>query len=333
MKLFTWCFQCCCIGAVTLLSGCASHYTSNEYWLYPPMAVPLQSTIQQEIQIARLSQLLQRSDLDNNVRAKMHYERGVVYDSVGLRDLGRLDFSQSLSLNPNQPEILNLLGVYFTQVGDFDNAYEAFDSCLELDPDNAYAKQNQAIALYYGERSALAYDAMNESYRREDNDPFEALWFYIIQMDLDPVAAKQTLQQAYKDKTDELSWDLVGLMLYEVSEEQALKNVLQSTDENTALAQRLTELYFYLAKRYQLAGDYPNAISLYKLALSFNVYDYIEHRYAFLELASVFNKLRQQQEENINSDSSNLEQQAEQDSSPIIDPLEEEAQDPEAQPQ
>ncbi|MFA0280088.1 lipoprotein NlpI, partial [Vibrio sp. 10N.222.55.F8] len=66
----------------------------------------------------------------------------------------------SLSLNPAQPDIFNLLGVYFTQVGEFDAAYESFDSTLELDPANSYAERNRSIALYYGERYDLANEEM-----------------------------------------------------------------------------------------------------------------------------------------------------------------------------
>ncbi len=74
------------------------------------MAKPLQASIKQEVQIARLSQLLQRTDLEPEIRAKMLFERGNYYDSVGLRDLARLDFTQTLSINPAQPDVFNLLG-------------------------------------------------------------------------------------------------------------------------------------------------------------------------------------------------------------------------------
>ncbi|MDG2728218.1 lipoprotein NlpI, partial [Vibrio parahaemolyticus] len=46
-------------------------------------------------------------------------------------------------------------------------------------------------------------------------------------------------------------------------------------------------------KRNQLEGDIASAISLYKLAISFNVYDYVEHRYSFLELAQIYDQLQQ----------------------------------------
>lgn len=280
-----------CLALAT--TGCASTLSSNKsQWMYPPMAVPLQASVQQEVQIARLSQLLQRPDLSDPVRAKMHYERGNYYDSVGLRDLARLDFSQSLQLNPSQPDIFNLLGVYYTQVGEYDAAYEAFDSTLELDPHNSYAERNRAIALYYGGRLELARDEMAKHYHDDPSDPFRALWLYIIEAEIDPVVAKKDLLERYRQRSEEWGWVLVALMAEQVSEEQAFKAIIDASRENVLLAQRLTEVYFYLAKRYQLKGDFANAISLYKLAISFNVYEYVEHRYAFLELGNIFDQLQ-----------------------------------------
>lgn len=286
-------FQTASLCVLLTLTGCAS--TSDkitQQWVYPPMAVPLQASVQQEVQIARLTQLLQRTDLKKEVRAKMLFERGNYYDSVGLRDLARLDFNQSLSLNPAQPDIFNLLGVYFTQIGEFDAAYEAFDSTLELDPSNSYAERNRSIALYYGERYDLANEEMMKHYNDDPSDPFRALWLYVIQSELTPEQAKQDLEQRYGARDEQWGWVLVAIMLGDITEEQAFKAILSGTRDNTLLAQRLTETYFYLAKRHHLAGDYANAISLYKLALSFNVYEYVEHRYSFLELGRIFEQLQ-----------------------------------------
>ncbi|MGC9493272.1 lipoprotein NlpI, partial [Vibrio genomosp. F10] len=290
-------FRSATLSAFLLVTaGCASTSTPDQdQWIYPPMAVPLQASVQQEVQIARLTQLLQRADLQDEVRAKMHYERGNYYDSVGLRDLARLDFNQSLSLNPAQPDIFNLLGVYFTQVGEFDAAYEAFDSTLELDPDNAYAERNRAIALYYGGRIDLAYEEMSTHFERDPSDPFGALWLYIIQSEMDLEAAKTALMTRYEARTEEWGWVLVGLTLNDISEENAFKAILVGTRDNTLLAQRLTEVYFYMAKRYQQEGDFASAISLYKLALAGNVFEYVEHRYSFLELSRIYNQVKADQ--------------------------------------
>lgn len=286
-------------AALMLLAGCASNSSESDQsipWVYPPMAIPLQASVQQEVQIARLTQLLQRPDLTDEVRAKMLFERGNAYDSVGLRDLARLDFTQSLALNPAQPDIFNLLGVYYTETGEFDAAYESFDSTLELDPSNEYAMRNRAVALYYGERPQLAFDEADKHYQMDPNDPFRALWRYIIKMDLDPNSAKAELSQQFKSHNEEWGWLLVAMMLDEISEEQLFKVILASTRDNNLLAQRLTEAYFYLGKRYHMQGDYAHAVSLYKLAISFNVYEYVEHRYSFIEMGRIYKDVREAQQ-------------------------------------
>lgn len=278
--------------ALLITAGCASTSSNDAQWLYPPMAVPLQASVQQEVQIARLSQLLQRPDLSNDIRAKMLFERGNYYDSVGLRDLARLDYNQSLALNPAQPDLFNLLGVYFTQVGEFDAAYDAFDSTLELAPDNSYAARNRAIALYYGDRIDLALEDMQKHYLEDPSDPFRALWRYIIKMEKEPQIARQELIDSYQARDEQWGWVLVAITLGDVTEDQAFKAILAGTRDNTLLAQRLTEAYFYLGKRYQTEGDYASAISLYKLAISFNVFEYVEHRYSFLELNRIYNQVK-----------------------------------------
>lgn len=298
-------FQTASLCIAIALTGCAStSQQTSQQWVYPPMAVPLQPSVQQEVQIARLSQLLQRPDLSDEVRAKMHYERGSYYDSVGLRDLARLDFNQSLQLNPAQPDIFNLLGVYFTQLGEFDAAYEAFDSTLELAPENSYAERNRAIALYYGGRIDLAMEDMTKHYEENPKDPFRALWLYIIEAEQNPELAKANLQQRYqRDISEEWGWVLVAILLRDVPDDAALKAIMEGTRENHRLAERLTETYFYLGKRYQLEGDVADAISLYKLAISFNVYEYVEHRYSFVELTQIYEKLQQERLAKIKAES------------------------------
>ncbi|WCE29162.1 lipoprotein NlpI [Vibrio sp. SCSIO 43137] len=275
------------------LSGCVI----NKYEPYaPPMVTPLQANDQQEFQIARLSQLLSRQDLTDDVRAKMFYERGIHYDSLGLRDLARLDFNYSLSLNPAQPEIFNMLGVYFTGKRNYDAAYEAFNSTLELDPDNQYAERNQAIALYYGGRLELALEEITKHYSDNPEDPFRSLWLYIIEFEGNQEKARAKLEKNYKERSDEWGWVLVAAMLEDISEPELFNNIFKSSPDRLVIAQRLTEAYFYLAKRYQLEGKLREAESFYNLAIAFNIYDYVEHRYAFLELSKVQSEIRRERE-------------------------------------
>jgi lipoprotein NlpI len=277
---------------VLLVAGCSSYQPSS--WVFPPMARPLQAQVDQEVQLIRLSQLLLREDLSDDLRAKIHFERGNTYDLLGLRDLARFDFEQSLRFNPAQAPVFNMLGVHFTQVGDFDSAYEAFGSSLDLDPDNVYAMRNQAIALYYGNRPYIALEEINKLKDVQIDDPFAFIWHYLIEFDTNPDVAFQSLNQAYIDyANDDWGWNIVSMILGDLSDADLFKMTLESTNDNQILAERLTEVYFYLGKRDELQGQYASAISLFKLAIAFNVFEYVEHRYAFLELENIYYQLKQ----------------------------------------
>ncbi len=279
------------IAGVSLSVGCSS--LQKPAWVFPPMARPLQAEVDQEVQLVRLSQLLSREDLSDDLRAKIYFERGNNYDLLGLRDLARLDFEQSLRFNPMQPEVFNMLGVYFTEVGDYDSAYEAFGSSLELDPDNSYALRNQAIALYYGNRIAVALDEINKFQQHESDDSFAYIWRYFIESKLSQETAEKNLRLAFNEYADgEWSWNLVEMLLSDISDTEIFHRVSQSTRDNTLLAERLTEVYFYLGKRYEMEGHYAEAVSLFNLAIAFNVFEFVEHRYAFLELDNIYQKVK-----------------------------------------
>lgn len=78
-----------------------------------------------------------------------------------------------------------MLGVYYTQMSDYDSAFDAFDSSLELDPNNEYAERNRAIALYYAERIPLALQDMQSNYDKDPSDPYRALWLFYIEREMD----------------------------------------------------------------------------------------------------------------------------------------------------
>ncbi|WP_413111027.1 lipoprotein NlpI [Thaumasiovibrio sp. DFM-14] len=269
------------------LSGCATQPAISG-WSHPPLAIPLQSTMQQELQLARIEQLLQREDLDDTTLAQVHYERGMLHDSLGLRDLARLDFNQSLQYKPDQADVFNILGVYYTQTGFFDAAYEAFDSVLELKPLHPFAQRNRGIALYYGQRYWLADDDLLRHYEENINDPYRVIWLYLNDLELDSASAQEKLASRYDaaDKTG-WGWEIVEMYLNLRPESELLHVVAMESQSNEELAEKLCEVYFYMAKRYQHNGDFSSAVALYKMAMAGNVYEFIEHRYAMLELATM----------------------------------------------
>ena len=279
MKPFLrWCF----VATALTLAGCSnSNWRKNEV-----LAVPLQPTLQQEVILARMEQILASRALTDDERAQLLYERGVLYDSLGLRALARNDFSQALSIRPDMPEVFNYLGIYLTQAGNFDAAYEAFDSVLELDPTYNYAHLNRGIALYYGGRYKLAQDDLLAFYQDDPNDPFRSLWLYLVEREMDVDKANVTLQQRYdKAVRDQWGWNIVEFYLGDISEKTLMERLKMDATDNTSLAEHLSETNFYLGKHYLSLGEKDDAEALFKLTVANNVHNFVEHRYALLELA------------------------------------------------
>lgn len=270
------------VAAAILLVGCSNNiWRKNEV-----LAVPLQSSLQQEVMLARMEQILASHTLTDDERAQLLYERGVLYDSLGLRALARNDFSQALAIRPDMPEAFNYLGIYLTQAGQFDAAYEAFDSVLELDPTYNYARLNRGIALYYGARYQLAQDDLLAFYRDDPNDPFRSLWLYLVEREIDLNRAKQALNQRYdKAVRKQWGWNIVEFYLGKTSESTLMTRLQEDSTDNTSLAEHLSETDFYLGKYYLSLGDKDRAAALFKLAVANNVHNFVENRYALLELA------------------------------------------------
>ncbi len=281
MKPFLrWCF----VATALTLAGCSnSNWRKNEV-----LAVPLQPTLQQEVILARMEQILASRALTDDERAQLLYERGVLYDSLGLRALARNDFSQALSIRPDMPEVFNYLGIYLTQAGNFDAAHDAFDSVLELDPTYNYAHLNRGIALYYGGRYKLAQDDLLAFYQDDPNDPFRSLWLYLVEREIDADKAKVALQQRYdKAAKDQWGWNIVEFYLGDINEKTLMESLKADATDNTSLAEHLSETNFYLGKYYLSLGEKDDAKALFKLAVANNVNNFVEHRYALLELAQL----------------------------------------------
>lgn len=184
------------------------------------------------------------------------------------------------------PEVFNYLGIYLTQAGNFDAAYEAFDSVLELDPTYNYAHLNRGIALYYGGRFKLAQDDLLAFYQDDPNDPFRSLWLYLTEREINADQAKVSLKQRYdKAVKDQWGWNIVEFYLGDISEKTLMERLQADATDNTSLAEHLSETNFYLGKYYLSLGEKDNAEALFKLTVANNVHNFVEHRYALLELA------------------------------------------------
>ncbi|WP_423187269.1 lipoprotein NlpI [Alishewanella sp. d11] len=268
------------------MAGCAQQPANlQEIWLTPE---PLQVPYRNELAIARLTEILQRAELTEEQSAQLFYDRGVMYDSVGLRSLARLDFMRAVRLKPDMAEVYNVLGIHYTLSGNFEQAYEAFDSTLELAPTYDFAFLNRGIAFYYAGRFNLAQPDFQQFYQLKPTDPYRVLWRYIGFAETAEQAALATLR-LHLQALDGNDWatNLVRFYAGEITEQALLQSILVELSGPQQLAERLCEAYFYLAKWHQAKGNLPQAMVYYHKVLATNVYEFVEHRYARLEMAKM----------------------------------------------
>lgn len=276
------------VGAVLFLQGCVapnSGINSKSAIEHLIIAEPVAISYKSEIALARLTDVIQRAEITDAQRAQLYYDRGVIYDSIGLRSLSRLDFNRALRLKPNLVDAYNFLGIQFTQLQEFIQAYDSFDSALELAPEHEYAYLNRGIALYYGGRPNLAIKDFQTFHQSQEDDPYRLLWLYLAEFDIDPAKANINLKKR-STRVNDTTWakKVIYLYLGELEQAEFIDMLMLNINSNKELSDRLCEAYFYLGKFNQMKGNNTLAANFFKLALSTNVYEFVEHRYAKLEL-------------------------------------------------
>ncbi|WP_439238751.1 lipoprotein NlpI [Lonepinella sp. BR2919] len=278
---------------VAVLTGCVNStsgvfVTKNKVTLaeqYPNIH------FEQEVMIARISQMLIIGQLSRGERANLHFERGVLYDSLGLWGLARYDFTQTLALQPKTAAVYNYLGLYSLLDEDYDAALEAFNVVFELDPNYEYTYLNRGLDFYYTARYNLAQQDFLKFYHSDIKDPYRILWLYLNELKFKPDEAKQHLaQRATQLSTEYWGTFIVQYYLGKLSEQDLLDKAQAFVDpQSSQYAEVLTETYFYLAKQKLNTGNLSEAETLFKLALANQVYNFVEYRFALFELAKLKN--------------------------------------------
>lgn len=278
------------LSLIMLLAvGCASQNKSVDplmsglFLAEPEMASP-----KAQISVMHYTDSLYRVKLNDKERAELLFQRGIAYDSMGLTSLARLDYVEALKANPSLADAHNSLGVLYIQAGMHMLAYESFDSTLEINPDYDFAILNRAIALYYGGRNQLALNDSLEYLEKDPSDPFRLLWHYIVySQTTDTSTAREMLAEARQALSEE-NWatTIVDFYLGNVPESAVIGSLLRDVNSPTQLNYRLCEAYFYLGKYSAAMGNNTKAENYFKLSLGTNVYEYVEHKYSRIELAS-----------------------------------------------
>ena len=273
-----------------LLSGCVG--LNNSFVSKNKVVLADQNPSQhfeQEVMIVRISQVLLVGKMSNEERASLHFERGVLYDSLGLWALARYDFTQALALQPKMAAVYNYLGLYLLLDEDYDGALEAFNTVFSLDPDYEYTFLNRALDFYYVGRYNLAEQDFLAFYQRNKSDPYRVLWLYLNELKFKPAEAQKNLaQRAVGLSQDYWGTYIVQYYLVKLSVQDLQAKAQQfATKTATQYAEVLTETYFYLAKQKLNMGQIDEAETLFKLAIANQVYNFVEYRFAVFELSKL----------------------------------------------
>ena len=273
-----------------LLSGCVG--LNNSFVSKNKVVLADQNPSQhfeQEVMIVRISQVLLVGKMSNEERASLHFERGVLYDSLGLWAVARYDFTQAVALQPKMAAVYNYLGLYLLLDEDYDGALEAFNTVFSLDPDYEYTFLNRALDFYYVGRYNLAEQDFLAFYQRNKSDPYRVLWLYLNELKFKPAEAQKNLaQRAVGLSQDYWGTYIVQYYLGKLSVQELQAKAQQfATKTATQYAEILTETYFYLAKQKLNMGQVDEAETLFKLAVANQVYNFVEYRFAVFELSKL----------------------------------------------
>lgn len=263
----------------------AANSTSN--MLILPVATAVQIDYQDEVKLLRLNQLIAEHTGDNKEKALLFYERGIIYDRMGLAAHSRYDFTQSINSDPAFPDAYNSYGIYLLLAESYDDAFDAFDASIELSEQMQYSYLHRAIGLYQVKRFKLASDDIRHFYEMDKSDPYRILWRYIIDAQLDePAALAMLTSDLEKSRDNRYAWSLVDVITGNISERAFFTNVTYGVNSNKEMAQRLCEAYFYLGHWHKLAGNIELGNYYFKLATTTNIHEFIEYKYALMEIAS-----------------------------------------------
>lgn len=288
-RLFTACLMFSLTG---LLSGCQTTQSDTQTTQASSnglgqlvISEPLAPNFKKEVALARISEFLHSSEATPEQKAKAFYDRGLLYDSFGLPSLARLDFSRALRLDPSMANAYNFLGIHYTLLGQFNEAYESFDATIELSPKHEYVYLNRGISLYYGDKNKLALEDLNKFQQLDTSDPYRAIWRYLAAYKVDKVAARKQLEiDRASIASDVWARQIIDLYLMNISERQFISGLTDNIKSQAQLAERLCEAYFYLGIFVRHYEQPERALNYFKLALATNVFEFVEHRYARREL-------------------------------------------------
>jgi lipoprotein NlpI len=146
----------------------------------------------------------------------------------------------------------------------------------------------------------LASQDIEKFYEDKPNDPYRIIWRYLINAKLDEKVALANLKlHSQPEKEDYFIWRVIDLFAGRIGEGDLLQLSGVGVTSNREHAERLTEMYFYLGYWHREQGNIDKAIHYYQLTTATAIHDFIEYKYAYMELSSIQDQLMQEHEKKL----------------------------------
>lgn len=102
----------------------------------------------------------------------LYYERGIAYERGGKWDQAQPDFLKALSLNPDQPQVLNYLGYTWVDKGEnLDKALAMIQQAVRSTPNDGFIVDSLGWAFYKLDRIDEAVSTLEQAVQLKPNDP------------------------------------------------------------------------------------------------------------------------------------------------------------------
>ena len=171
-------------------------------------------------------------------KASAHYQMGLSLLNDNNIQPAFVEFQKALELNPNDKEVLNIIGViYLLNLEDYPKAIEYFQRALRIDPQYAEVSNNLGV----GYEKIGKYEEAIDSYRK---------------------AASNPLYRSAEKAFNNLGWAYYRVKRFQESVD-AFKNALRRYPE-------FSLPYYGLALSFNAMGRYEAAFSTLKKAIEYD---------------------------------------------------------------
>ncbi|MEI7474855.1 MAG: tetratricopeptide repeat protein [bacterium] len=202
------------------------------------------------------------SDKNKKFNAEDYNVLGVNYSQSGNYDMAIESFKKVVELNPKSIAAYNNLGITYLKNNDIDAAIKCYKKVLNIAPKNAIVHNNLGNAYARLEELDLAIEHYNKALKIDENyvDVFTSLGCVYNQLGEYELAIKN-LEKAIELKPDNIeAYNNLGISYYETRQfELAIKYYEKAIELNPDFAEANSNL----SHLYLLKGDYLKGFELY----------------------------------------------------------------------